>query len=152
MSKLILNYIHNNDRKHYLPYLLMADEEEIISGYINEGKLYLIHIGKELVGIALFIMIDIDTVELKNFAIVPEYRGKGIGKEVIPSFFKLFKEKNVKQMIVGTANCSIANIAFYQKAGFRMERVEKGFFLKYPSPIYENGIRASDMIVFKKEF
>ena len=54
-------------------------------------------------------------------------------------------------MIVGTANSSIDNIAFYQKLGFRMAEIKRDFFKAYPTPIFENGIRALDMIVFEKE-
>ena len=54
-------------------------------------------------------------------------------------------------MIVGTANSSIDNIAFYQKLGFRMAEIKRDFFKAYPTPIFENGIIALDMIVFEKE-
>ncbi|TSB47738.1 GNAT family N-acetyltransferase [Alkalicoccobacillus porphyridii] len=147
-----LSHIPSKDRKHYIPYLLMADEAEMIPAYLTKGELYaILSSEEEIIGVALFIAIDHETVELKNFALIPEVRGKGIGKDVVTSFFIRFKDKNFKKMIVGTANCSIENIAFYQKAGFRMERVEKGFFLKYPEPIFENGIQAMDMIVFERE-
>lgn len=53
-------------------------------------------------------------------------------------------------MIVGTANSSIGNLAFYQKVGFRITEVKKDFFSKYPEPIFENGIQALDMIMFEK--
>jgi len=32
-----------------------------------------------------------------------------------------------------------------------MESIEKDFFRDYPEPIYENGIRALDMIFFTKQ-
>jgi hypothetical protein len=54
-------------------------------------------------------------------------------------------------MIVGTTNSSIDNIAFYQKLGFRMAEIKRDFFKAYLTPIFENGIRALDKIVFKKE-
>ncbi|GAE37515.1 acetyltransferase [Halalkalibacter akibai JCM 9157] len=73
-----------------------------------------------------------------------------MGKKIIAEAIQLYRLKNYKKMIVGTANSSIANIAFYQKAGFRLTEIKKGFFDKYPVAIYEDGIRAQDMIMFEK--
>ncbi|WP_328515413.1 hypothetical protein [Halobacillus yeomjeoni] len=54
-------------------------------------------------------------------------------------------------LVVGTSNSSLDNIAFYQKAGFRFHKINKDFFLRYPSPIVEFGIQALDMVVFRKK-
>lgn len=54
-------------------------------------------------------------------------------------------------MLVGTANSSIGNLAFYQKCGFRLCGIRRDFFLSYPQPIWENGIRALDMVMFERD-
>ncbi len=53
-----------------------------------------------------------------------------------------------RTLLVGTANCSLDNIAFYQKCGFRMLAVKRGYFDYIQPPIVEHGIRMRDMIVF----
>lgn len=139
------------ERERYLSYLLLADENEaVVRNYMNKGELYAIHFCEDLVGVALLIEHSETTIELKNIAIVSEFQGKGIGKIVLQIISDKYKAKGYTQVIVGTANSSIENIAFYQKAGFRMDKIKKDFFSSYSEPIYENGIRAIDMIVFSK--
>lgn len=139
------------NRHLYMDLLLLADEsKEIISGYINKGDMYAISDKDEVIGVVLFIFHADQIVELKNIALHANVRGEGLGKKIIAEAIQLYRLKNYKKMIVGTANSSIANIAFYQKAGFRLTEIKKGFFDKYPVAIYEDGIRAQDMIMFEK--
>ncbi|GEL77823.1 GNAT family N-acetyltransferase [Tenuibacillus multivorans] len=151
IKNITLEKVKINNRKNYMNYLLMADEsEEIINEYINKGDLYTVHYEENLAGVVLFIFHSSSTVELKNIALDSEFRGKGIGKNVIKQSFDLYKRMSYEKMIVGTANSSIDNIAFYQKVGFRLTSIKRDFFKQYPEPIYENGIRAVDMIIFEK--
>ncbi|TYS19120.1 GNAT family N-acetyltransferase [Rossellomorea vietnamensis] len=129
----------------------MADEsEEAVRNYIVEGDLYAIHFEDVLAGVILFISVNDSTVELKNLAVIPEFRGRGIGKASIKEGLVIYKNQGKDRVIVGTANSSIDNIAFYQKAGFRMYEIKRNFFFNYPEPIFEYGIRAMDMIMFEK--
>ncbi|MDF2605869.1 MAG: family N-acetyltransferase [Bacillales bacterium] len=140
------------DRVKYLDYLLMADESpQIVNEYINDGELFAVTLDNKEIGVIQFVFLNEVTVELKNIAIKDEYRGKGFGREVIQLAFNYYQNKNYYKIIVGTANSSITNILIYQKLGFRIVGVRKDFFLKYPEPIFENGIRAIDMIIFEKE-
>jgi len=139
-------------REDFLPQLLLADDsEKVVRDYLDQGTLYKIKCGEVLAGVALIIPQSNTTIELKNIAIIPTYQGKGIGKEVLRQLTEICQMEGYQTVLVGTANSSIDNIAFYQKAGFRMEAIEKDFFRKYPEPIYENGIRALDMIFFSKQ-
>lgn len=52
-------------------------------------------------------------------------------------------------LLVGTASAALDNIAFYQKCGFRMFEIRRDFFDYIQPPVYENGIRLLDMIVFR---
>ncbi|EDL66272.1 GNAT family N-acetyltransferase [Bacillus sp. SG-1] len=150
--KLLLSPVRLENRRDYLPLLLIADEsEDAVNSYIDEGEMFSIHYNDHMAGVILFTPVNKGTLELKNFAIVPEFRGKGLGKAAINEALSLYKKRNVKQIIVGTANSSIDNIAFYQKAGFRMNEIKRDFFSEYTEPIYENGIRALDMVMFEKK-
>ncbi|WP_456274559.1 GNAT family N-acetyltransferase [Bacillus sp. AK031] len=151
MKLLRLSSVPVRERSDFLSFLLMADESEAaVKEYINEGDLLSILMNNVPAGVILFTEISDEVVELKNFALLPEFRGNGLGKSIIQEALRLQKEKGVKKVIVGTANSSIGNIAFYQKAGFRMAGVKRDFFARYPDPIFENGIRALDMIMFEK--
>ncbi|KPB05933.1 GNAT family N-acetyltransferase [Bacillus sp. CHD6a] len=147
-----LELVGSSDRLSFLPYLVMADESEsVVKEYIAEGQMLAIVVGDDSVaGVALFVEESKGVIELKNIALDPEFRGRGLGKRVIDIAFEVFKRQGFRKMIVGTANSSIANLSFYQKAGFRMVEIRKDFFLKYPEPIFEDGIQAVDMVMFER--
>jgi ribosomal protein S18 acetylase RimI-like enzyme len=150
--KLTLSFVPSENRKEYLPLLLMADEsEKAVNQYLNESDLYALNSYDGLAGVMVFTTVDVSTIELKNIALMSEYRGWGLGKKIIMEALSLYKKKGVKKVIVGTANSSLDTIAFYQKAGFRMKEIRKDFFSDYPEPIFENGIRALDMVMFEME-
>ncbi|WP_404349298.1 GNAT family N-acetyltransferase [Sutcliffiella horikoshii] len=148
-----LKLVDSSERLEYLPFLVMADESEsVVKDYIAEGQMFAIIVGGDSVaGVSLFVEDSEDVIELKNIALDPQFRGLGLGKQVINLAFEIFREQGFRKMIVGTANSSIANLAFYQKAGFRMAEIRKDFFLRYPEPIFEDGIQAVDMVVFERE-
>ena len=147
-----LKLVEGSHRMEYLPFLVMADESEsVVKEYIAEGQMLAIIVDSGTVaGVALFLEEAEGLVELKNIALDPQFRGRGLGKQVIDIAFEIFKGQSFQKMIVGTANSSIANLAFYQKAGFRMVEIRKDFFLKYPEPIFEDGIQAMDMVMFER--
>ncbi|MCA0984749.1 GNAT family N-acetyltransferase [Halobacillus yeomjeoni] len=149
MSEVQLQQV--KDRESLKKYLLLADEDEkIVEGYLNEGMMYAITVNQEVAGVCLFIEIEDETIELKNLALDKRYRRKGIGKKTLEIATEIH-HRSYTYMEVGTANCSLDNIAFYQKAGFRFHKIKKDFFLRYPSPIVEFGIQALDMVVFRKK-
>jgi hypothetical protein len=57
----------------------------------------------------------------------------------------------VDGLVVGTANSSLDNIAFYQRCGFRMDSVRRDHFTYVDPPVSEFGIPMRDMIVFSYE-
>ncbi|WP_082892759.1 GNAT family N-acetyltransferase [Rossellomorea aquimaris] len=140
------------DRSKFFPLLNLADEsKEMISKYIHSGTLHTVWTKEKRIGIILLIEKDAQTIEIKNLGILEEFRGKGMGKRALELITDYLKGKEYKKMIVGTANSSIGNLIFYQKCGFRMNAVEKDFFLSYPHPIIENGLRAYDMVMLEKK-
>ncbi|WP_319021446.1 GNAT family N-acetyltransferase [Carnobacterium mobile] len=94
---------------------------------------------------------DPQSVEVKNIAILQKHQNNGFGKQVLAIATHRYAAKGFRFLVVGTANSSISNIAFYQKAGFRLDSIKKDFFLHYPEVIIEDGIQAKDMLVFKKD-
>ncbi|MCA1012360.1 GNAT family N-acetyltransferase [Halobacillus halophilus] len=149
MNSVTLEEVLN--RNDYMSYLLLADEsEDIINGYINEGELYVIQFDNKEAGVVLFTFPSHDTVEIKNIAITEEARGQGIGKQAIQQAVHIFSNQHYERLIVGTANSSLGNLAFYQKVGFRFYEIRRDFFAHYPYPVFENGIQAFDMVVFER--
>jgi GNAT superfamily N-acetyltransferase len=89
-----------------------------------------------------------DPAEIIELAVAPQMHGQGYGRRMINAIIELARQRGKQQLIVGTANSSIGNLAFYQKCGFRMESVRRDYFWYYGEPVYEDGIRIRDMLVF----
>ncbi len=148
----MLKAVPYEQRTDYIDWLLLADDSEnAVRSYLDYGDLYMIHIEEQIVGVMLFVALSDQSVELKNMALAENQRGKGIGKKAIEAAVKLYKNNGFKLMNVGTANSSIENLAFYQKAGFRMFLIIKDYFADYDPPVYEHGIRGLDLVMFERE-
>ncbi|MFL6215991.1 MAG: GNAT family N-acetyltransferase [Blastocatellia bacterium] len=87
--------------------------------------------------------------EIVELAIAPEQQGKGLGRQFIQWLVAEGRRRGKSEILVGTANASIDNIAFYQKCGFRMHEVRRDYFWYHREPVFENGIQVRDMIVFR---
>ena len=59
------------------------------------------------------------------------------------------KARGMKHVVVGTGNSDSGPLAYYQKAGFRLWKIERDFFSPahgYPDGLQENGIALRDMV------
>jgi hypothetical protein len=59
------------------------------------------------------------------------------------------RDLGCKRVVVGTANAAIDQLAYYQKAGFRLLSIERDFFSPargYAEVIEDAGIRMRDMV------
>jgi GNAT superfamily N-acetyltransferase len=92
-----------------------------------------------------------DPCEIMELAVAPERHGQGIGRAIVAWLLDEARRRGKTAVLVGTANSSIGNLAFYQKVGFRMDHVRKDYFRYYREPHYEDGIQIRDMIVFRQE-
>ncbi|MFU8689472.1 GNAT family N-acetyltransferase [Rossellomorea sp. FS2] len=145
-------YEQQKDRSAFIPLLMLADESEaVVRSYLEDGEVYTFSNAGETVGIMLMVAVDSSTIEIKNMAVVDSARGQGTGRQMIKEMEKKLKNSGYRTILVGTSNSSIGNLIFYQKCGFRFESIKKDFFLVYPEPFYENGIRGLDMVMLKKE-
>ena len=57
------------------------------------------------------------------------------------------RNQSYQQLLVSTGDSSIGQLALYQKCGFRIESIERDYFIRhYPEVIIENGIQCRDRI------
>lgn len=128
--------------------LLLADpSENLIKEYLKKGLCYIAEDGDRISGVYILLPIREETIELINLAVAEIYQGKGLGKMLVMHAIEEARNLRYKRIEVGTGNSSISQLALYQKCGFRMNRIDKDFFLKhYEEEIYENGIQCIDMI------
>jgi len=139
------------ERERFLPLLLLADESlEQVRSYMHGGELYAF-VGPDEVaaGIVLTLPAEQNSVELKAVAVDTTQQNRGIGRRMLAAVIEELRRRGVRRAIVGTANAGIGQLAYYQKAGFRLLRIERDFFSPargYPAVMQDNGIRLRDMV------
>ncbi|GAC1366002.1 MAG: GNAT family N-acetyltransferase [Herpetosiphon sp.] len=89
--------------------------------------------------------------EIMELAIAPDARGRGLGRAALAWLADEAARRGYNKMLVGTANSSLGNLAFYQKCGFRMDHVRRDYFRYYRPPVYEHGLQIRDMLVFSRD-
>lgn len=139
-----------SDRDAYLPLLRLADDSESeLRGYYQKGDLYAADDALGPLGITLAIRQSGGSVELKAVAVEVTRHGQGVGRRMLAGVLADLKARGVRHVVVGTGNSGIGQLAFYQKAGFRLHRIERDYFSAargYPDGIEENGIPLRDMV------
>src|SRR5258707_12064258 len=105
---------------------------------------YTARVADELVGAAVVRWDPPDASELLYLAVAPHARGMGYGRQIL-AVIQAELPGHGRMLLVGTANSSLDNIAFYQKCGFPMSAVKRDFFDYIDPPIQENGIVMRDM-------
>jgi ribosomal protein S18 acetylase RimI-like enzyme len=130
-------------------FLLADDSEQEIRGYLQQGELYACVEADRCIGIILAIDCAGAVTALKAVAIEPGRQGQGHGKRMMKAVLDDLRSRGTRRAVVGTASAAIGPLAFYQKAGFRMLRIERDYFTGargYPAVIRENGIAVRDMV------
>lgn len=88
--------------------------------------------------------------EILYIAVAEDHRGHGHGRRILEHVTAELP-RHGRRLIVGTANSSLDNIAFYQRCGFRMSAVKRDHFSYVDPEVIEFDIPMRDMIVFSYE-
>jgi N-acetylglutamate synthase-like GNAT family acetyltransferase len=141
----------SDEIEHLIPILQQAEESEAALRWSLANlsdAVYRMDDDGQLVGAATMQWRG-DPCEIVELAIAPERHGQGLGKQIVAWLIDEARRRGKTAVLVGTANSSIDNIAFYQKCGFRMDQIRKDYFWYRREPHYENGIPIRDMLVFR---
>lgn len=133
--------------------LLSADpSQRLVEEYLQRGDCYVAEVDNQIIGVYVLAATSLDTIELINIAVLEAWSGKGFGKQLVMNAIERATKEGYKVIEVGTGNSSIGQLALYQKCGFRMDAVEKDFFLQhYSEEIWENGIQCRDRIQLSQQ-
>lgn len=129
--------------------LLLADPSEIlIKDYLASGQCYVLESEEsEIVGTFFLQLRDTIQIELVNVAVSEAYQGHGFGRMLVEAAIETARNQSYQQLLVCTGNSSIGQLALYQKCGFRIESIERDYFIHhYSEVIIENGIQCRDRI------
>ena len=97
------------------------DENEVYEEEI-ESKTYLIYLKDKIVGTIRYREIEDRVFKIERFAILKEYRNKGIGKQALNFLWDLIIEQYNPCTI--TLNGQMHAFEFYKKCGFKEEGEE----------------------------
>jgi len=92
--------------------------ESLASYRPQEGILYLLQEGKEIVGMGAIHKLKKDVGEIKRMYIRPEFRGKGFGKALLRQLLAKGKEFGFSAVYLDTALFMKAAQHIYRSAGF----------------------------------
>ncbi len=138
-----------NNKKQYLPLLLLADEQEsMIDRYIDRGILYVLEDNGTAIAEAVVTDEGEGVLEIKSLAVDPQYQSMGYGRALIRFIAENYKDR-YSILQVGTGDSS-ATLPFYEKCGFTRHHVVENFFTdNYDHPIIEGGKQLKDMIYLR---
>lgn len=133
-----------------LPWSLMheADPERAhIEEYIQDASRLGAYAGDSVVGIAIVGLTEPGIAELHAIAAERAYRRQGVGRWLLINAREEAIRLGAQTLRVATGNSSLDQLRFYQRSGFRMMRIDRGYFdHAFAEPLVEDGIRCRDRV------
>ena len=115
----------SGQRQELLPFFSEADDSPAeIASYIELGEVLVARFVDRLVGHVQLIANGSDW-EIRSVAVIESARGNGVGKSLLRAAIERAFSKGASRILVATATADIGNLRFYQRLGFRMDRVER---------------------------
>lgn len=133
------------NKKTYLPLLLLADEQEsMIDKYLPRGTMYALDDD----GVKAVCVVTDEgegVLEIKNLAVLPSCQRRGYGRRMV-EFIRQKYSGAYKILQVGTGDSPLT-VPFYEACGFKRSHVVKDFFTQnYDHPIFEARVQLMDMV------
>jgi GNAT superfamily N-acetyltransferase len=147
--------VHTGAREELVwSFRLAEDSEELLASYLDRGAVWVARDPDGTVVGHVQVVADGDVWEVLNTAVAEERQGEGIGRRLIERAVVEARRAGARRVVVATAAADVGNLAFYQRCGFRMERVVQDAFSPatgYPDPIEIDGIPLRDQVWFGME-
>jgi GNAT superfamily N-acetyltransferase len=121
-----------------------------IDAYIDLGEVLVVRSRQRIAGHLQMIAVGTQW-EIKSFAVRDGERRKGIGTALVRAALSRACAGRASRVVVATATADIDNLRFYQRLGFRMERVERDAFSAergYHDKLAVDGIPVRDRVWF----
>jgi GNAT superfamily N-acetyltransferase len=119
--------VFRGSRSELLPLFTQADDSSIeIDSYIELGEVFVARRGQRIIGHVQ--LISGSGWEIKSLAVIEMEQGRGVGAALVRAALDRALSAGASRVLVATATADIDNLRFYQRLGFRMDRVERDAF------------------------
>ena len=149
-SDILVAEEYRGDAALLMPLLLMGDESEAMIGrYLPGGRIFAGRTGAGGYVAVCVVTEEADGwVEIKNLAVLPQWRRRGFGRAMLSYAEAFYPERNFR---LGTGETP-STLCFYRSCGYRYSHRVEGFFTdNYPHAIVEEGVTLRDMLYRTKE-
>jgi ribosomal protein S18 acetylase RimI-like enzyme len=126
------------------------DSPAKIDAYIDLGEVLVVRSNQAIVG-HLQLIADDTQWEIKSVAVIDRERGQGIGTALVRAALNRACAAGAQRVVVATATADVDNLRFYQRVGFRMDRIERDAFSTergYPDDLKVDNMRVRDRVWF----
>lgn len=136
------------EKRRYLGLLLIGDEQEsMIDRYLGHSRLFVGFVSDVPTACCAVIVESGNVIEIKNLAVLPECRRKGIGRSMLEHVEALYPDKVFE---LGTGETP-STLRFYHNCGYSYSHRIADFFIdNYDHPIVEEGVVLKDMVYLRK--
>lgn len=134
-----LNIYEINPLNTPMDLLLLSDPSlKSINTYIKNSRVMVARKKSSIIGIIVFTKRSEATYEVVNLAVEERCQHKGVGRSLIKAVEAKMKALGAKKLIISTSNSSLRQLGLYQKLGFRIEDIEKNYYIKNYKDEYES--------------
>ncbi len=81
----------------------------------------------DIIGYVIFWLIR-DEAQISNFAVHPEFRGRGLGEEVLSRTLALMKKRGGKQVVLEVRPSNMPARLLYAKFGFKVIGIRREYY------------------------
>ena len=144
---IVIREIQN--KRDYLPLLLLADEQEdIIDRYLDRGVMFILEEDGVVKGECVVTDEGQGVLEIQNLAVAEAYQGNGYGKKLI-AFVADHYRNQFAVLQVGTGDSPLT-VPFYEHCGFVQHNILKNYIADhYDHPIFEGGKQLKDKVFLR---
>ncbi len=144
----------NTNPAPYRPLFALADDAASnIEASLDRGTIWAARRGETLLAAAIVTHTD-DIAELTHIAAAEAVQGHGYGGKLLEACVDGARAYGARRILVATSSTSVENLRFYQRHGFRMERVVRDHFTPargYPDEIWDHGLRVRDQVWLSRD-
>lgn len=133
--------------------LLDADPSpQRIAAYLGASRCFVARAAGAAIGACVVQELARGVYEVMNIAVSPSQQRRGCGTQLLRHAIAAVRGAGASRVQVGTATRGHYP-RFYQREGFRIESVDRGFFLRnYAEPVIEDGFVHEDLVRLALEF